>query len=53
MDIEVIKQYLRDNLRVDSRTERPMYGMGGHVTVILTLEGEQISETYLEIPKED
>lgn len=47
-----IKQYLAEHLSVESHTERGSYGSGDHVKVQLYLEGEEISSTYVDIPKD-
>lgn len=52
MTLEEVKQYLKDNLTIDSKTTRGRYGNDGHITVAIFLEGEIISQTYIEIIKE-
>ena len=52
MTKEELEDFIRNNLTLETKTERLSYGMGNHVKVFLKLNNEIISEVYLDIPQE-
>lgn len=48
-DFGQLKEYLKQNLTIDSETSSPFYGEAGQVKIILRLEGEPISETSVDV----
>lgn len=52
MTKEELEDFIRNNLTLETKTERLGYGMGNQVKVFLKLNNEAISEIYLDIPEE-
>ena len=48
MEIEDVKEYLKGNLAINYQEELPTYGEGGWKVIQLILDGEVISEDYIE-----
>ena len=49
----LLKDYLSKNLKIESKTTDGRYGMAGTLEIKLMLEDEEISSTYVDIPRDN